>query len=300
MHEAEAERDRGDTRQCAAHHRQQAEEQQARRAIGEEQQPRHHRGRQQREARRVPLDRGARPHREDAGPGLQQARLPRARHIAPGAGEILVHLCQRLLLGIDIEAFGTGLHHQKSAAFVAREPDAVPRIGPRRSREPVDESEDLAGGIGRQAALHQDGEVRAEELQIARQRLVQPRDGEAFGTHAGAEQIAVPPHPVALGGGRDLLAVVDRDKVGPAAQALGKRPAQRRQVVRRRAFDADKNEPRDNAVAHLIDQRLLPGRGRAREKRRHVGAQLGAGDHQDAGGKRHDPDCERGVASDAH
>ncbi len=184
--------------------------------------------------------------------------------------------------------------------LVFREPDAVPGMRPARPGELVDESEDLAGRIVRQAAFDERRQVGAEQPQVVLQRRAQPRRGEALGHHAGTEEIAVAPEHVALGSERRLLAVVDGGEFRLRAQALGHRLAHRRQRLRRRALDAEQDQARDDAVADLIDQHLLRRRRRARQERRHVRADAAARDQPDRDRHRDHPDSDRGAAAGNH
>src|SRR5204863_155086 len=55
------------------------------------------------------------------------------------------------------------------------------------------------------------------------------------------------------------------------------------------ALEADQDEPRDHAVAQLIDEDLLLGRGDARQESRDVGADFGTGDEDCAYGHAGEP-----------
>ena len=192
----------------------------------------------------------------------------------------LAYGCQRLFLRVDVVARRARLRDQQRALAVAREPDAVALVGPRLpSSRFVQQTQHLAGGIAGEHALQQECRraSRAAAGSPRARRAGLPAE-KCSGVTAGAQQIAVAPEEIAV-----LLRarVSRRCRSKRSARRCAARAARRLLACASapaRAFDADQDEARDHAVAQLVDEDLLRGRGRARQESREIGGELGAGD----------------------
>src|SRR5512139_1140594 len=122
---------------------------------------------------------------------------------------------------------------------------------------------------------------------------------KACGRYCRAQQVTIVEQEDSVAFGADGLAIVDADKSTVGTQALGDFPGKPGAGRRIGAFYADQDQARGQAVAELVHEQLLLGRGRARQKCRQVGGEVGAADDADAGQQTNQPQHDGGDAAAA-
>src|SRR5574340_704772 len=117
--------------------------------------------------------------------------------------------------------------------------------------------------------------------------------------HRRAQQVTIVEQENAVALGVDGLAIIDADKSTVGAQTLGDLPGKPGAGGCIGAFSANQNQARGQAVAELIHEQLLLGRGCARQECRQVGGEVGAADDADTGEQKNQPYDDGGDAAAA-
>ncbi len=172
--------------------------------------------------------------------------------------------------------------------------------GPAGPAQPAHEPQDRTGRIGRQRLLDERRHLRAEQADILGERGVKAGDRERVGRRAAVEEVTVLPHEIAQAAQRSVVAIGDVGERRLLPQPRRQRFADGRELCRRRALDGEKNDARRSAAADLLGQHLLRGRGRARQKRRHIGANLRSRDDGHGENDEQKPEPERRGAANGH
>ena len=204
-----------------------------------------------------------------------------------------------MLLGVGVAACGTRLHQHQGARAIARCPCPVHQLRLGAAVELIEQLHHFAGRVARQDGLDQQSGRRGQQIDAVAQSGMQAVCAKAFRRHRRTQQVTIVEQESTVALGVDGLAIIDAGKSRVGAQTLGDllgKPGAGGSVG---AFDANQNQARGQAVAELIHEQLLLGRGAARKKCRQVGSEVGAADNADTGQQKNQPQHDGGDAAAA-